>query len=311
MNHDLNQVKEESGLYALVKSYLDQQKKDRRRRFYFKLLLIVVVLFGFFIGNTPEMNQDKAHTALIDVKGNIFEGSRASAKNVIKALHKAYKSKGMKDVILRINSNGGSPVQADYIFQEVRRLKKKYPEKKVYAVCSDVCASAAYYIAAAADDVYASRASLVGSIGVLYNGFGLVGTMDKLGITRRLLTAGKYKAFLDPFSPESPEAKVKMDVMLNIIHKLFEKSVLEGRGKRLHVNQDTFSGLFWTGEQAKGLGLIDEFGSEWDILRTKTKSKKYINYTMKGSFMERISKQLGAALFVDVSSKLGLDAPLR
>lgn len=311
MNHDNNQANETSALYALVKSYLDQQQKEKRRRFVFKLILIFLVVVVFFLGNSSDLKRDKPHTGIIDVKGTISDGARASAKNVIKALHKAYKAKGMNDVILRINSNGGSPVQADYIFQEIRRLKKKYPKKKVYAVCADVCASAAYYVAAAADEVYAARGSLVGSIGVLYNGFGLVGAMDKVGISRRLMTAGKYKGFLDPFLPESEEDKAKMEVMLKIVHDVFEKSVLEGRGKRLVVNENTFSGLFWTGQQAKGLGLIDGFGSEWDLLRHKTKNKKYINYTIKGSLVERISKKLGTEVVVNLASSLGLDAPLR
>lgn len=310
MNHDVNHINDDSGFKDLVKDYLEQKRKQRRRRSILRLFIWGGIILAIIFSASNVQNKEKPHTAFIDIKGNIFEGSQASAQNIVKAIHTAYRAKGMKDVIFRINSGGGSPVQADYIYQEIMRFRHKYPKIKVYAVCSDLCASAAYYIAAAANDIYASRASLVGSIGVLYNGFGLVGTMDKLGVTRRLITAGKNKGFLDPFSPELPADKEKMDVMLEVVHQVFENSVKEGRGARLIINDDTFSGLFWTGQQAKPMGLIDGFGNEWDLLREKTHSKKYINYTIKSNLLDRVSKQLGSEALMGLLEKLGVNAPL-
>lgn len=311
MTHDVNQIKDENWLQELAKDYLKQKRKDKKKRLVYKIFFVLVIIIALVVGTDNHKTKDKPHVAVIDIKGGIFDGSKGSAKNVIKALHKAYRAKGMEALILRINSGGGSPVQADYVFQEIRRLKEKYKERKVYAVCSDICASAAYYIAASADEIYASRVSLVGSIGVLYNGFGFVGTMDKLGVTRRLITAGKNKGFLDPFSLEKPEDKIKMDAMLEIVHKVFEKSVMEGRGSRLIINDQTFSGLFWTGEQARSLGLIDGFGNEWDLLREKTKTNKVINYTEKGSVFERLTKEMGSSALVGVLEELGYTTPLQ
>ena len=176
---------------------------------------------------------------------------------LLKGIDNAYKNKGLKALILRINSPGGSPVQAEYMYNTVKYYKSKYPEVKTYAVCVDLCASAAYYVAVAADEIYASPASMVGSIGVLYNGFGFVDVMNKIGVTRRLQTSGVNKGFLDPFSPVSEFQKQKLQSMLDLIHQQFINRVKEGRGSRLHIDEDTFSGLFWTGEQALSFGLID------------------------------------------------------
>lgn len=310
MTDDVNDVANINWLQALAKDYLNNKKKDRRRKVFYKILFVVVLLLAILFARSGEINKDKAHIAVIDVKGAIFDGVSASAKNIIKGLHNAYAAKGMKAVMLRINSPGGTPVQADYVYQEVDRLKKKYPAIKVYAVCTEMCASAAYYIASSADEIYASRMSLVGSIGVLYNGFGFVGAMDKLGISRRLITAGKNKGFLDPFSPQTPEDKEKLHTMLAIVHSQFEKSVLAGRGNRLKVTDETFSGLFWTGEQAKPMGLIDGFASPEDIAREKTTTGIAINYTINDSVFDRLSKQLTSSVLAGIVEQVGLNATL-
>ena len=205
---------------------------------------------------------------------------------------------------MRINSPGGSPVQANYLYNEIRRLRVKYPKIKVYAVCTDLCASAAYYIASAADDIYADPASLVGSIGVIYNGFGFTGALQKLGIERRLLTAGKYKGFMDPFSPMNSVEKQKLKKILDLVHQQFIQSVRKGRGKRLLNNPDLFTGLFWTGEQAKQMGLIDAFGSPGQVVRDVIKTKHVVNYTVKqnlftqlmGGLSNHLNQSIGAVL---------------
>ncbi len=214
---------------ALAQDYLGEKKRKRRWGIFFKvvwaLLFLMLVVSLYPRGSSISDYRKKPHAALIDLRGAIFDGSAANADNIAKALHKAYKDKGTVGVILRINSPGGSPVQADYMFNEIMRLKKKHPKIKVYAVCSDLCASAAYYVASAADKIYANPSSIVGSIGVLYNGFGFTGVMEKVGIQRRLLTAGQRKGFLDPFSPEKPEDVTYIKKILNSIHLRFEHQV--------------------------------------------------------------------------------------
>ncbi|HMN56785.1 MAG TPA: S49 family peptidase [Ottowia sp.] len=235
------------------------------------------------------------HTALVTIRGEIADRSEASAEFVLPAMRSALEDSGTKALVLLINSPGGSPVQAGLISDEIRRLRKKY-DKPIYAVVEETCASAAYYIASAADNIYVDKASIVGSIGVLMDGFGFVGTMDKLGVERRLLTAGANKGFLDPFSPQTETQKQFALTMLEQIHQQFIASVKLGRGDRLKATPETFSGLFWTGEQAVGMGLADAYGSLDSVARDVVKADKLVDYTNKENLAERVAKRFGAAL---------------
>lgn len=286
----------------LIKDLAQDYMKDKRRRrrwgLFFKaaslLLALIVLLNVFFLkSDTRDNKGSEPHTALIDIEGVIFSSAKASADNIARALRRAYDDKGTKAILLRINSPGGSPVQANYIFEEIRRLKKKHDKIKIYAVCTDICASAAYYIAAAADDIYADPSSLVGSIGVLYNGFGFVGAMDKVGVERRLVTAGTNKGFMDPFSKLVPGQKAKLEGMLKMVHKEFIDSVQLGRGKRLQSNPDLFSGLIWSGRKAKSLGLVDGFGSPGKVARDVIKQEKLIDYTVRKNYFEKMAEKIG------------------
>lgn len=297
-------------LVMLAEDYLKDKKHKRRWRRVFKIIILLLVAFlawSLFprakLGNVRK----KPHTALIDIRGPIFDGSAASADNIAKALHRAYRDKGTKGIILRINSPGGSPVQADYIFNEIRRQRHSHPNIKVYAVCTDLCASAAYYIASAADKIYADKSSLVGSIGVLFNGFGFVGVMQKLGVERRLITAGQNKGFLDPFSPQKPEDVTRLQNILKIVHKQFEKNVMLGRGNRLkvHENPNLFSGLIWTGQQGKKMGLIDAFGSPGYVARNVIKVPRVVDYTVKPHFLERLAKTFADSFADGLFSQIG------
>ena len=233
------------------------------------------------------------HTAMVSIRGEIADRGEASAELIMPAMRSALEDPGSKALVLLINSPGGSPVQAGLINDEIRRLRKLY-DKPIYAVVEETCASAAYYIASAADDIYVNKASIVGSIGVLMDGFGFVGTMDKLGVERRLLTAGANKGFLDPFSPQSDTQKQFAQTMLNQIHQQFIDVVKHGRGDRLKATPETFSGLFWTGEQAIGMGLADATGSLDSVARDVVKAEKLVDYTNKVNFAERFAKRFGA-----------------
>ena len=233
------------------------------------------------------------HTAMVSIRGEIADRGEASAELIMPAMRSALEDPGSKALVLLINSPGGSPVQAGLINDEIRRLRKLY-DKPIYAVVEETCASAAYYIASAADNIYVDKASIVGSIGVLMDGFGFVGTMDKLGVERRLLTAGANKGFLDPFSPQSDTQKQFAQTMLNQIHQQFIDVVKQGRGDRLKATPETFSGLFWTGEQAIGMGLADATGSLDSVARDVVKAEKLVDYTNKVNFAERFAKRFGA-----------------
>ena len=233
------------------------------------------------------------HTAMVSIRGEIADRGEASAELIMPAMRSALEDPGSKALVLLINSPGGSPVQAGLINDEIRRLRKLY-DKPIYAVVEETCASAAYYIASAADDIYVNKASIVGSIGVLMDGFGFVGTMDKLGVERRLLTAGANKGFLDPFSPQSDTQKQFAQTMLNQIHQQFIDVVKQGRGDRLKATPETFSGLFWTGEQAIGMGLADATGSLDSVARDVVKAEKLVDSTNKVNFAERFAKRFGA-----------------
>ncbi|MFI4919161.1 MAG: S49 family peptidase [Legionellales bacterium] len=302
-------------LNQIINDYL-KEKKSRRRWNWVKricyFILMIGVLFLIYSLNEEDIGLNaKPHVGLVDLNGEIFDAKAANADDFAKGIDNAYANKGLKALILRINSPGGSPVQAEYMYNTIKYYKNKYPAVKVHAVCVDLCASAAYYVAVAADDIYASPASMVGSIGVLYSGFGFVDTMAKIGITRRLQTSGTNKGFMDPFSPVTDAQKQKLQVMLDLIHQQFITRVKEGRGTRLLIDEDTFSGLFWTGEQALAIGLIDGYASSGQLARDIIKIDSVIDYTHKQNMLERVTKSLGTALADELPLSLGIKPGVR
>lgn len=294
-----------------------EQRRARRWGIFFKLLTfayLFILLGVFFIGKeiatdvTPE-----AHTAIIEVKGAISADDEANADSIIWSLREAFKKDNAKAVILRINSPGGSPVQSGYIYDEIKRLRAIYPDKPLYAVISDIGASGAYYIAAAADAIYADKASLVGSIGVVAGGFGFVDLMEKVGVERRLYTAGEHKAFLDPFSPSNSNEEQFWQSVLDTTHKQFIEQVKLGRGDRLKDTPELYSGLVWTGEQALELGLIDGLGSSSYVARELVKVEKLVDYSPKPEPWKQIVDELGVSFAKTLSQQMGLNQgmPLR
>jgi protease-4 len=248
------------------------------------------------------------YTALVDLDGVITADSVASADNVIAGLRSAFDSSA-KGIILRGNSPGGSPVQASYINDEIKRLRKKHPEKPLYAVIEDVCASGCYYAIAAADKIYANKSSVVGSIGVLMNGFGFVDTLKKVGVERRLLTAGKNKGFLDPFSPLLPRYREHAQELLDAIHQQFIDVVKRGRGAALKENKDLFSGYYWTGDKAVALGLVDALGSAGYVARDVIGAEEIVDFTPRQSVLDRFAKRIGMAMAQTLSTTLLTSLP--
>ena len=288
----------EGALEQFASAYLRDRRSDRRWRIFFRLLWLlffVAIAWGVLAQRRHAASPSGPHTALVELKGEIASDADASAENVLAGLKSAFEDSGSQAVVLRINSPGGSPVQAGIINDEMRRMKAKY-HKKLYVVVDETCASAAYYIAVAADDIFVDKASIVGSIGVLMDSFGFTGTMDKLGVERRLLTAGENKAMLDPFSPLSDKHRAYAQAMLDEIHQQFIKVVREGRGKRLKETPDTFSGLFWSGEDAVKLGLADRYGNLDYVAREVVKAEEVIDYTPKENVAEKLAKKLGASI---------------
>jgi len=290
---------ERETLEKLAFSALKEQRRARYWGIFFKLLTFAYVTFlivmVFEWRGDGDILADGKHTALIDLDGVIDAKGEASSEKITTALQSAFKDKGTQGVILRINSPGGSPVQSGIINDEVGRLRGLYPNTPLYVVVEDICASGGYFVAASADKIYVNKASLVGSIGVLMDGFGFTGGMEKLGIERRLLTAGENKGFMDPFSPVDPKQKDYALGMLNDIHQQFIDVVKKGRGKRLKDNPDLFSGLVWTGQRAVELGLADGFGSVESVARDVIKAETIVDYTQKSNPVERIAKRFGAA----------------
>lgn len=285
----------------LVMSLQSEQRKSRRWGIFFKLLtfgylfaLLLMIQFPF--GGALESAAKGKHTALVDVEGTIAADELASADNIVGALRNAFEADNSVGVILRINSPGGSPVQSGYIYDEIVRLRGEYPDKKLYAVISDIGASGAYYIAAAADEIYADKASLVGSIGVVAGGFGFTGVMEKIGVDRRLYTAGENKAFLDPFSPEKEEEVQFWESVLETTHSQFIDSVRKGRGDRLADDERLFSGLVWSGEQALELGLIDGLGSSSHVARQVIGQEDLVDYSRRKSPFQNIVDQFGVSV---------------
>jgi protease-4 len=281
-----------------ARDYLRERRSERRWRTFFRLswlLLLAVVAWGLFNARAHSSAPSGPHTALVEVRGEIAADTEASAEQLVSALRSAFEDEGAKAVVLRINSPGGSPVQSGIINDEIKRLKALH-NKKVYAVVEEMCASGAYYIAVAADEIYVDKASLVGSIGVLMDGFGFTGAMEKLGVERRLLTAGANKGMLDPFSPQNAKQTAFAKDMIDQIHQQFIAVVKEGRGDRLKETPETFSGLFWNGEEAIKLGLADNVGSLDFVAREVVQAPDVIDYTPKDNVAERLAKRFGAAM---------------
>ncbi len=287
---------------------INEQRRTRRWGIFFKLLaftyLFIVLAVALEWGVGDKHGEGKTHTALINLVGVIQAKGDANAEDINSALQAAFDDKGTAGVVMRINSPGGSPVQAGMINDEIRRLRAKHADIPFYVVVEDVCASGGYYVAAAADKIYVDKASIVGSIGVLMDGFGFTGSMEKLGVERRLLTAGENKGFLDPFSPQNDKHKEFAKTMLGEIHQQFIDVVKKGRGQRLKETPEMFTGLMWSGAKSIELGLTDAYGSVESIARDVIKAEEIRDYTVKQNFAEKFAKQLGASMGGGVANAL-------
>ena len=283
---------------------LQEQRRARQWSALFKLLWLIFafLLLSVWLGWVGREDKDSIssatgrYTALVDLEGIIAPEGKASADKIIKALNRAFKASGTAGVVLRINTPGGSPVQAGQINDEMHRLRAKYPETPLYVVVQDLCASGGYYVAVAADKIYVDKASMIGSIGVIISSFGFTGAMEKLGIDRRAYTAGENKDFLDPFAPERPADKAHAQEMIGEIHQQFIKVVREGRGKRLKETPETFSGLVWTGEKSVELGLADGLGSVDYVAREVIKAEKVVDFSPRENYFEQLSERFGTSV---------------
>ncbi|MDV6343012.1 S49 family peptidase [Nitrosomonas sp. Is37] len=288
---------EKETLEKLVFSSLQEQRRTRYWSIFFKSLTFIYLYALLFWGlgwlGEETVGISERHAALVDLRGEIKPDGMGSADNVNAALQKAFKDKNTAGVILRINSPGGSPVQAGYINDEIRRLRAEHPQIPLYAVVEDICASGGYYVAVAADKIFVDKASIVGSIGVVLDSFGFTGTLEKLGIERRLLTAGENKSFLDPFSPADPKQKEHAQQMLVEVHQQFIQVVQQGRGERLKNSPEIFSGMLWTGEKGIDLGLVDALGSAEYVAREVIQVERIVDYTTKEGFAEHFAKRFG------------------
>ncbi len=299
----------------LVMGLHAEQRRSRRWGIFFKSLtfiylfaaLVILIPDDFFESSSKSSAR---HTALVEINGAIADGEEANADSIVGALRKAFKDEGTAGIILRINSPGGSPVQAGYVYDEIMRLKKKYPQTPVYSVIVDIGASGGYYIAAAADEIYADKASLVGSIGVISSSFGFVDILKKLGVERRLLTAGEHKAFLDPFTPLKESEKEFWEQVLNTTHQQFIEQVRLGRGNRLKETPQLFSGLIWSGEQALQLGLIDGLGSSGYVARNVIGEEEIVSFTPRLSPLEQIVERFSTSFARSLAVELGLKQPI-
>jgi len=294
-------------LERLAFASLREQRAARRWRIFFRLLTLAVIAWGLWLmfgAASDEARVAGPHTALVEIDGTIEAGTSGSADAVIPALNDAFSDKGAVGVILRINSPGGSPVQAGLINDEITRLRATYPDKPLYVVVDEVCASGGYYIAAAADKIFVNKASIVGSIGVMMESFGLTGAMEKLGVERRLMTAGENKGFLDPFSPLSEQHREYAKEMLAEVHQQFIDVVRRGRGERLKETPEIFSGLFWTGARAVQMGLADDFGSIETVARDVLKAEEVVDYTQREALSEQLLRKLGGSVGASAAATL-------
>jgi protease-4 len=285
-------------LEVLARELLNDRRAERRWKIFFRLAwlgLVLTLAWVAFSQRPHHSNPTGPHTALVEVRGEIAGDTEASAEQLVSGLRSAFEDSNAQAVVLRINSPGGSPVQAGIINDEILRLKALH-KKKVYAVVEEMCASGAYYIAVAAEEIYVDKASIVGSIGVLMDGFGFSELMDKVGVERRLITAGENKAMLDPYSPANPKHRAYAQAMIDQIHQQFIGVVREGRGKRLKETPETFSGLFWNGEEAIKLGLADHLGNLDYVAREVVKAEEIVDYTARENVAEKLAKRFGASL---------------
>jgi protease-4 len=309
---DNDQQWERGLIEKLATAALKEQRRARLWGIFWKLLtfayLTVIIILAVDWKDTGDAKGGR-HTALIEIKGLIAPGADSSAEKVSLALQSAFKDKNTLGVVLRINSPGGSPVQAQTIFDEMRRLRAKYPSIPLYAVVEDLCASGGYYVAAAADKIYVAKGSIVGSIGVRMDNFGVVGLMEKLGIERRLIAAGKNKALLDPFLPMQEEHRKIAEQLIDEIHQQFITAVREGRGKRLKETPDMFSGLVWTGPKSIELGLTDGLGTLDSVARDVIKAEDVVDYTQKENLAEKFARRFGmgaASALLEFFARSGL-----
>ena len=284
----------------LALAAVTEQTRARRWGIFFKSLIFVYLFAMFGMAIYPTIKKDlgvdsKYHTAVIDVVGVIAEDKDSNAADIIESLRDAVKDKNTKGIILHSNSPGGSPVQSAYVYEEIRNIKKEHPDLPVYAVVSDICASGCYYIASASDKIFVNQSSLIGSIGVLMDGFGFVDIMQKMGVERRLLTAGAHKAMLDPFSPPKEDETKYMQGLLDQVHQQFISAVKSGRGDRLKETPDMFSGLVWTGEAGVKLGVADGFGNDDYVAKDIIGAEKLVDFTQQGSLIDKMTGKLGAS----------------
>lgn len=304
--------------WRMIETLLGQAQVEQRRRrrwgIFFKSLTFIYLFALLFlvVADRPSdsLSAAEPHVAMVDVNGEIAADKPANAALLIKSLRDAFNADAAKAVMLKINSPGGSPVQANEVYNAIRRLRAKHPDKKVYAVITDIGASGAYYIASAADDIYADPASIVGSIGVIMSGFGFEKAADKLGVERRVYTAGDHKDILDPFAPVRPQDRKYVQQMLDDVHQQFIEAVKQGRGDRLKVqgHPELFSGLFWTGKRALSLGLIDGLKSPGEVARDVVGVDKMVDYTASGSTVDRLLKRFGTSVGAGISHALGLES---
>ena len=284
----------------LAAAALQEQRRARRWGIFFKLLTFAYITFLLVVfvdweGRAEMAGGGKKHTAMVELNGTIAAGSDASAERVVAALQAAFKDRNTQGVVLRINSPGGSPVQSQVIYDEMRRLRKAHPDIPLHAVVEDICASGGYFVAAGADRIFVGKASIVGSIGVLMNGFGFTGLMEKLGVERRLITAGENKAMLDPFSPLDEKDKRHVQALMKDVHEQFIGVVREGRGARLKETPEMFSGLIWTGQQSIELGLADAVGSLESVARDVIQAETIVDFTQKENIAEKFARRFGAS----------------
>jgi len=302
-------------LEKLLLATLTEQRRTRRWGIFFKLALLAYLAVALWLFAKPfefgQHDDRKGHTSVVDVSGQIVEGSESNADTIIEGLRAAAKDKGTKGIVLRMNSPGGSPVQSAYVYDEIRRLRKENPELKLYAVVSDLCASGCYYVASAAERIFVNQASVVGSIGVIMNGFGFVESLSKLGVERRLLTAGEHKALLDPFSPVNEVEKQHVQSVIDSVHRQFIDAVKQGRGERLKDSPNLFSGFVWTGDEAIRLGLVDEIGDLHKVAKDVIGAEEVVNFTPRERLFERFSRRIGTSLGQSLLGAFGSPGGLR
>ena len=292
---------EDSIVSGLAREVLKEQRRNRRWGIFFKSIfaMYIAIFFAVYVFENFGLSGfgDRKHTALIEISGVISADTEASADFIVTGLRKAYEDKNTEGIILRINSPGGSPVQAGYVNDEIKRLRIKYPKIPLYAVITDICASGGYYIAVAANKIYANKASIVGSIGVVLSGFGFVDAIEKLGIERRLLHSGEHKALMDPFEPLDFYEESHMQKLLDKIHQQFISVVKDGRGDILIKDETLFSGLIWSGEESINLGLVDALASTSEVARDIIGAEYIVNYTKRENYFDRVAKQMSTVIF--------------